>query len=71
MMTSAQSVVAFISNKVKLDASMELAPALRMQLHTLLDEFSTRMKRQGRWATARYMHKRGFPIELALMAIYY
>ena len=50
---------------------LELAPALRGSVWTLTREMNGRMKRCGRWATARYMAKRGFPIELAFAAIYY
>ena len=70
-LTDEQSVYAFIDNRVKLEASRELAPALRMQLHSLLDEYSNMMERCGRWAIARYLCKRGYPVEFALMVLYW
>jgi hypothetical protein len=70
-LNTAQMIVACVSYKIKAELSREIAPALRHDVWGLIDEMAMRMKRCGRWNTARYMQKRGFPIELALAAIYY
>jgi hypothetical protein len=71
MLTNYQCIVAFTCNKVAVELSRELAPVLRNKMHTLLDEFNTMMHQQGVWPTARYMQKRGFPLEFALAAYYW
>ena len=70
MLTTRTRLVVVHQYVTKVELSRDLAPALRKNIWNLVNEFSSRMKRQGRWATARYMHKRGFPIELALAAVY-
>jgi hypothetical protein len=57
--------------KLKAEQSGELAPALRKDIWPIVGEFAAYRKRWGVYAATRYMAKRGFPIELALAAIYY
>ena len=52
-------------------AMPDISPILRPSAWGILHMFASKMRRSGRWCIARHMAKRGFPVEMALAAIYY
>ncbi len=52
-------------------AMPDISPVLRQQSWDILGMFASKMRRCGRWCIARHMAKRGFPVEMALAAIYF
>ena len=52
-------------------AMSDISPILRPQAWGMMTMFASKMRRCGRWCIARHMAKRGFPVEMALAAIYF